>query len=141
MGHQEGDLFLRDGQQPWLVQRLAREVGMLEGQRLSLLEGRVVPVLLDLLERLGMRLEKGSALFRSGGDPVMLQGARPEHRVPSQGPLPLVRARLVPALPDELAALAESFEEESLLVGRRLLPTRLERTSGCSRLDGGGLLR
>src|SRR6266849_3297308 len=139
MGHQEGDLFLRDGQQPWLVQRLAREVGMLEGQRLSLLGGRVVPGFLDLLQRRGMRLEKGSALFGSRGDPVMLQWARAEHRVPSQGPLPLVGARFVPALADDLAALAESFEEEGLLVGRRLLPARLEWASGRSR--GGGLLR
>src|SRR5260370_37097543 len=114
-------------QQPCMGQRLARELRMLEGQRLSLLGGRVVPGFLDLLQRLGIRLEKGSAFIWSRGYPVMLQGARAEHRVPSQGPLPLVGARFVPALPDDLAALAESFEEDGLLVRRRLLPARLER--------------
>src|SRR2546427_4427123 len=76
---------------------------------------------------------------------MMLQRAGAEQRVRPQDPPALVGGGPLPALLHGPAGLPERLEEKGLLVGRSVLPTRLEGSLNCAPGDGRllwlGLLR
>src|SRR2546428_9822580 len=76
---------------------------------------------------------------------MMLQRAGAEQRVRPQDPPALVGGGPLPALLHGPAGLPERLEEKGLLVGRSVLPARLEGSLNCAPGDGRllwlGLLR